>query len=219
MPEDAPLYDHMRVNEFLRFMAHLKGCSGAPRLAPLATAAERLAAQARGGGADREAVAGLSAARRRSRQALLDDPKLLIFDEPTSGLDPSQVIAIRDLIRELAGQADRSDRLARASRDRADRAPGDDPSQRQASHNRRASAGGRGSAAAAAGRGTGGRGAEAPSRPCRGCARLSSSLNPAARISALSGGGRPASAKWPQQLAAALVGRGFALSELTTVPA
>ena len=37
-------------------------------------------------------------------QALLNDPKLLIFDEPTSGLDPSQVIAIRDLIRELAGK-------------------------------------------------------------------------------------------------------------------
>ena len=37
-------------------------------------------------------------------QALLNDPKLLIFDEPTSGLDPNQVIAIRDLIRELAGK-------------------------------------------------------------------------------------------------------------------
>jgi hypothetical protein len=37
-------------------------------------------------------------------EALLNDPKLLIFDEPTSGLDPSQVIAIRDLIRELAGR-------------------------------------------------------------------------------------------------------------------
>jgi ABC-2 type transport system ATP-binding protein len=35
---------------------------------------------------------------------LLNDPKLLIFDEPTSGLDPNQVIAIRDLIRELAGR-------------------------------------------------------------------------------------------------------------------
>ena len=37
-------------------------------------------------------------------QALLNDPKLLVFDEPTSGLDPNQVIAIRDLIRELAGK-------------------------------------------------------------------------------------------------------------------
>jgi ABC-2 type transport system ATP-binding protein len=35
VPEDAPLYDHMRVNEHLRFMANLKGCSGAPPLSPL----------------------------------------------------------------------------------------------------------------------------------------------------------------------------------------
>ena len=37
-------------------------------------------------------------------QALLNEPKLLVLDEPTSGLDPSQVIAVRDLIRELAGR-------------------------------------------------------------------------------------------------------------------
>jgi ABC-2 type transport system ATP-binding protein len=37
-------------------------------------------------------------------QALLNEPKLLVLDEPTSGLDPAQVIAVRDLIRELAGR-------------------------------------------------------------------------------------------------------------------
>ena len=36
-------------------------------------------------------------------QALLTEPKLLILDEPTSGLDPNQVIAVRELIRSLAG--------------------------------------------------------------------------------------------------------------------
>ena len=35
--------------------------------------------------------------------ALLGDPKVLVFDEPTSGLDPHQVIAVRDLVRSLAG--------------------------------------------------------------------------------------------------------------------
>jgi ABC-2 type transport system ATP-binding protein len=35
---------------------------------------------------------------------LLNEPKLLVLDEPTSGLDPGQVIAVRDLIRELAGR-------------------------------------------------------------------------------------------------------------------
>jgi ABC-2 type transport system ATP-binding protein len=37
-------------------------------------------------------------------QALLGDPKILVLDEPTSGLDPHQVIAVRDLIRSLAGR-------------------------------------------------------------------------------------------------------------------
>ena len=37
-------------------------------------------------------------------QALLGNPKLLVLDEPTSGLDPHQVIAVRDLIRSLAGR-------------------------------------------------------------------------------------------------------------------
>jgi ABC-2 type transport system ATP-binding protein len=33
-------------------------------------------------------------------QALIGDPKVLILDEPTSGLDPSQIIEIRNLIKE-----------------------------------------------------------------------------------------------------------------------
>ena len=36
--------------------------------------------------------------------ALLGDPKVLVLDEPTSGLDPHQVIAVRDLVRSLAGR-------------------------------------------------------------------------------------------------------------------
>jgi ABC-2 type transport system ATP-binding protein len=36
-------------------------------------------------------------------QALLGSPQVLVLDEPTSGLDPHQVIAVRDLIRSLAG--------------------------------------------------------------------------------------------------------------------
>jgi ABC-2 type transport system ATP-binding protein len=103
VPEDAPLYDHMRVNEHLRFMANLKGLFGRSATHAIGAVAERLQLKAV---AD-VPVAKLSRGYRQRvaiGQALLNDPKLLIFDEPTSGLDPSQVIAIRDLIRELAGK-------------------------------------------------------------------------------------------------------------------
>jgi ABC-2 type transport system ATP-binding protein len=103
VPEDAPLYDHMRVNEYLRFMAHLKGLFARSATRAIGTVAERLQLQAVAG----VPIGKLSRGYRQRvaiGQALLNDPKLLIFDEPTSGLDPSQVVAIRDLIRELAGR-------------------------------------------------------------------------------------------------------------------
>ena len=42
VPEDAPLYDHMRVGEFLHFMASLKGLRGAAAKTAVEAAAERL---------------------------------------------------------------------------------------------------------------------------------------------------------------------------------
>ena len=103
VPEDAPLYDHMRVNEFLQFMAQLKGLFGRSSTRAVGTVAERLQLTEVAG----VPIGKLSRGYRQRvaiGQALLNDPKLLIFDEPTSGLDPNQVIAIRDLIRELAGR-------------------------------------------------------------------------------------------------------------------
>jgi ABC-2 type transport system ATP-binding protein len=102
VPEDAPLYDHMRVAEFLHFMARIKGLRGAEKNRAVDAAAQRL---------DLNAVMNLPAGKLsrgfRQRvsiaQALLGDPQVLVFDEPTSGLDPHQVIAVRDLIRSLAG--------------------------------------------------------------------------------------------------------------------
>src|SRR6201987_5633256 len=42
VPEDAPLYDHMRVSEFLHFMANLKGLRGPAAKAAIEAAVERL---------------------------------------------------------------------------------------------------------------------------------------------------------------------------------
>ena len=103
VPEDAPLYDHMRVAEFLHFMACIKGLHGAAKTRAVDAAAERL---------DLSGVLTLLTGKLsrgfRQRvsiaQALIGDPQVLVFDEPTSGLDPHQVIGVRDLIRSLAGR-------------------------------------------------------------------------------------------------------------------
>jgi ABC-2 type transport system ATP-binding protein len=98
VPEDAPLYDWMRVGEFLQFMAAIKGVPA--RVA--STAISSVCAQL-----DLERVVGLSVGKLsrgyRQRvaiaQALLNNPPILVFDEPTNALDAYQVIGIRELIR------------------------------------------------------------------------------------------------------------------------
>jgi len=101
--ENAPLYDHMRVVESLRFMAQIKGVE--PRQVENAVASvidrlkldkvsDLLTTKLSRGYRQRVAIA----------QALLNDPKILVLDEPTSGLDPSQVVSIRDFILSLAGR-------------------------------------------------------------------------------------------------------------------
>lgn len=100
MPENVPLYDEMRVREYLRYRAHLKGLRGTNSRKHIGEALE---------------LCGLSHVRRKMiktlskgyRQrvgladALVHKPELLILDEPTNGLDPNQIRSIRNLIKQL----------------------------------------------------------------------------------------------------------------------
>jgi ABC-2 type transport system ATP-binding protein len=103
VPEDAPLYDGLRVVEFLHFMAAIKGVGGRAARSAVNTAAERLEL----GPVLGMPIGKLSRGYRQRvaiAQALVNDPPLLILDEPTNALDAYQVIAVRALIRSLAGR-------------------------------------------------------------------------------------------------------------------
>jgi len=103
MPEAAPLYPELRVNEYLRFRAELKRVRRSDRARAIDTAVERA-----GLGSVRDTLIGHLSKGFRQRVALADAlvaaPPLLILDEPTAGLDPNQIREVRRLIRELGKQ-------------------------------------------------------------------------------------------------------------------
>jgi ABC-2 type transport system ATP-binding protein len=101
LPEGAPSYGEMTVDEFLEFVADVRGLKGARRRDRHAWVVERLAL----GGVIDQVVETLSKGFRRRvglAQALIHDPQVLILDEPTDGLDPNQKHEVRRLINELS---------------------------------------------------------------------------------------------------------------------
>ncbi|OGW83060.1 MAG: hypothetical protein A2Z83_06435 [Omnitrophica bacterium GWA2_52_8] len=101
LPETAPLYPDMRVDEYLFFVGQARGLEGKRLQDRMAWVREACSLKS----VWKHTVSELSKGYRQRTglaQALIHDPKVLILDEPTSGLDPLQIIGIRKLIRELA---------------------------------------------------------------------------------------------------------------------
>ena len=102
MPENNPLHNEMRVREYLKFRARLKGLSRARareridivmKQCSLTDVSKRIIGQLSKGYRQRVGLA----------DAIVHEPDLIILDEPTIGLDPHQIRLVRQLIKSLAG--------------------------------------------------------------------------------------------------------------------
>ncbi len=102
LPETPPLYPEMTVAGFLHFVAQIKGVSAGDRPQRVKLALEQCNLSDRQDTLIRKLSKGYRQ-RVGIAQAIVHDPPAIILDEPTVGLDPRQIIEVRNLIKNLAG--------------------------------------------------------------------------------------------------------------------
>ena len=100
MPESNPLHLDMRVREYLRFRARLKGLGWRRSRERVETVLQQCGLV----GVHKRIIGQLSKGYRQRvglADTLVHEPDLIILDEPTIGLDPHQIRSVRSLIKEL----------------------------------------------------------------------------------------------------------------------
>ncbi len=102
LPEHPPLYTDMTVDSYLNFVSKIKGVDDKEKGSRIGYVMERCGLEE----VEKDLISKLSKGYRQRvgvAQALIHNPDVVILDEPTIGLDPRQIIEVRDLIKNLAG--------------------------------------------------------------------------------------------------------------------
>ncbi|MEK7469408.1 MAG: ATP-binding cassette domain-containing protein [Planctomycetota bacterium] len=100
MPERVPLYEDMRVEEYLDYRARLRGVPRRDRSHAVNEVISTIGLK----DMRRKLIGALSKGYRQRTglaEAIVHKPELLILDEPTAGLDPGQIRQVREVIKEL----------------------------------------------------------------------------------------------------------------------
>lgn len=100
LPQQAPLSLELTIEEYLRFCAGLRRMANAEINSAVNFVIERCGLESM----RRRLIGNLSGGYRQRvgiAQALVHTPQVIVLDEPTVGLDPNQIIAVRDLIKEI----------------------------------------------------------------------------------------------------------------------
>lgn len=103
MPENNPLHKDMRVRDYLKFRARLKGLTRSRSRERVDVVMQQCSLTDVG----RRVIGHLSKGYQQRvglADALVHDPELIILDEPTIGLDPNQIRSVRQLIKDLGGK-------------------------------------------------------------------------------------------------------------------
>ena len=101
LPENCPVWSEMSIIEYLDFQLSLKNIYGENKKKLINDAIDRTNIR------DRvfDSISSLSRGYRQRvgvAQAIINNPEVIILDEPTNGLDPTQILSMRNLIKELS---------------------------------------------------------------------------------------------------------------------